>query len=72
VFIDFYTIDACFLRLLFVVVSISPLMGHTFMLVNAIVVYRYQLAAFLLPHISPHFPTQQQKKQKQNDETHKI
>lgn len=24
-------------------------------------VYRYQLAAFLLPHISPRFPTQQQK-----------
>lgn len=30
------------------------------MLVNGMEVYRYQLAAFLLPHISPYFPTQQQ------------
>lgn len=40
----------------------SPLLGHTSMLVNGMVVYRYQLAAFLLPHISPQFPTQNKRK----------
>lgn len=35
----------------------QPLMGHTFMLVNGLVVLPYQLAAFfLVAHISPHFP----------------